>query len=78
MNTDDNCKDFTKNCPSRTCPLQVQEYALPECLGMSLQLPDAEPEEHRLQNGGQKLGYLLLSGNILGSCGNQEYGSVAL
>lgn len=52
MNTDDNCKDFTKNSPGSTVPLQVQESALPESLGVSLQLADAEPEEDRHQNWG--------------------------
>lgn len=53
MNSDDNCKDFTKNSPGSMVPLQLQECALPESLGMSLQLPDAESEDNRHHNGGK-------------------------
>lgn len=52
MNTDDNCKNFTKNSPGSSVPVQVQESALPESLGMCLQLADAEPEECRHQTWG--------------------------
>lgn len=53
MNTDDNFKDLIKNSPGSVVPLQVQECALPESLGMSHQMPHAEPEEDRHQNGGK-------------------------